>query len=119
MQRRSASSLQQRVWPPKRRNPLRPEHVQGEWAREVAPRRGFEPRTPRLTAACSTVELSGIDLSFPAPQRRCNTRKPGALDTACAPPTMSGPVVNRHSLRARAPKEASMAELKDAAEQFA
>ena len=25
----------------------------------VAPRRGFEPRTYRLTAGCSTVELSG------------------------------------------------------------
>ena len=32
---------------------------------KVAPRRGFEPRTPRLTAACSTVELSGIVTQCP------------------------------------------------------
>jgi hypothetical protein len=34
----------------------------------VAPRRGFEPRTYRLTAGCSTVELSGNgDRQSPAP----------------------------------------------------
>src|SRR5713226_1032404 len=34
--------------------------------RRVAPRAGLEPATPRLTAGCSTIELSGNSINGPA-----------------------------------------------------
>ncbi len=37
-----------------------------EGAEILAPRRGLEPLTLRLTAACSTVELSGNGLWLPS-----------------------------------------------------
>src|SRR5436305_14280845 len=53
-----------------RQQPTRPLEEAPRACGERAPRRGFEPRTLRLTAACSTVELSGNDREGTPPQTK-------------------------------------------------
>ncbi len=44
----------------------------------LAPRRGLEPRTPRLTAACSTIELSGTAFKFRRETLKAQPHRRGA-----------------------------------------